>query len=101
MTTTTIPLHDDRETTYTVQTIPVSTGTCDAENGNCGKPGVIAVRNTIEQQRPAESSTYRITMCADHQDGAAHMHAVWVASAREMQDPVKNAEFLAQAGVTH
>ncbi|MEH0553426.1 hypothetical protein [Streptomyces sp. B21-101] len=100
MTTTTVPLHDDRETTYTVQTIPVGSGECDAENGSCGKPGVVAVRNTIDQQRPAESSTYRITLCADHQDGADHMHAVWVASAREMQDPAKNAEFLAGKGIT-
>lgn len=100
MTTTTILLHDDRKTTYTVQTIPVSNGTCCAENGSCGKPGVLAVRNTIDQQRPIESSTYRITVCAEHQDGAAHMHAVWVASAREMQNPAKRAQFLAEAGVT-
>lgn len=99
MTTTVIPLHDERETTFTVQTIPTIEGTCSHDHDRCGKPGVIAVRNTIEQRRPAESSTYRITMCAEHQDGAAHMHAVWVASAREMQDPVKNAEFLASAGV--
>jgi hypothetical protein len=97
---TVIALGDDRETTYTVQTIPVSHGQCTAEHGNCGRPGVLAVRNTIDQQRPTESSTYRITVCDQHQDGAAHMHARWVASAREMQDPVKNAEFLARAGVT-
>jgi hypothetical protein len=100
VTTTVIPLGDARDTTYTVQTIPVDTGECTAEHGNCGKPGVIAVRNTIAQQQPAESSTYRITMCADHQDAADHMHGVWVASAREMQDPAKNAAFLAEAGVT-
>jgi hypothetical protein len=99
-TSTVIPLGDKRDTTYTVQTIPVSTGECCAENGSCGKPGVIAVRNTLDQRRPTESSTYRVTLCAEHQDGAAHMHGVWVASAREMQDPVKNAEFLARAGVT-
>ncbi|MFH8768275.1 hypothetical protein [Streptomyces sp. NPDC017958] len=97
---TVIALGDDRDTTYTVQTIPVSTGRCSAEHGSCGKPGVLAVRNTIDQQRPTESSTYRITVCAEHQDDAPRMHGVWVASAREMQDPVKNAEFLAQAGVT-
>lgn len=100
MTTTTIPLHDARETTFTVQTIPVTTGECCAENGQCGKPGILAVRNTIDQQRPAENSTIRITVCADHQDGAAHMHAVWVASAREMQDPAKHAAFLASVGAT-
>lgn len=100
MTTTVIPLGDDRDTTYTVQTIDVTTGQCCAEHGSCGKPGVIAVRNTLDQQRPTESSTYRVTLCADHQDDATHMHAVWVASAREMQDPAKNAEFLASAGVT-
>ncbi|MFD9430317.1 hypothetical protein [Streptomyces sp. NPDC060002] len=99
MTTTTIPLHDDRETTYIVQTIRVSTGQCTAEHGSCGKPGVIAVRNTIDQQRPTENSTMRITLCAEHQDGAHRMHAAWVASAREMQDPAKRAEFLADAGV--
>ncbi|MEU1447076.1 hypothetical protein [Streptomyces mirabilis] len=100
MTTTVIPLGDDRDTTNTVQTIDVSTGTCCAEHGSCGKPGVIAVRITIDQQRPAESSTLRITLCADHRDNAARQHAMQVASAREMQDPVKRAEFLASAGVT-
>ncbi|MDX3753997.1 hypothetical protein [Streptomyces sp. AK02-04a] len=99
-TSTVIALGDSRDTTYTVQTISVSTGQCSAEHGSCGKPGVLAVRNTIDQQRPTESSTYRITVCAEHRAGAAHMHARWVASAREMQDPVKNAEFLASAGVT-
>lgn len=96
---TVIALDDDRNTTHTVQTIPVDSGQCCAEHGTCGKPGVLAVRNTIDQQRPAESSTYRITVCAEHQDDAAHMHGVWVASAREMQDPDKRAEFLAGAGV--
>ncbi|MFI1148709.1 hypothetical protein [Streptomyces sp. NPDC020817] len=100
MTTTTIPLHDDRATTYVVQTVRVNTGNCGHGHGSCGQPGVIAVRNTLEHQRPAESSTHRVTLCADHQDGAARMHAAWVASARELQDPVKNAEFLASAGVT-
>lgn len=94
-TQTVIALGDNRDTTYTVQTVPVSTGRCSAEHGGCGKPGVLAVRNTIDQQRPTESSTYRITVCNDHQAGAAHMHEKWVASAREMQDPVKNAAFLA------
>ncbi|MEU2859898.1 hypothetical protein ABZ672_16165 [Streptomyces mirabilis] len=98
---TVIALGDDRNTTYTVQTIPVSTGECSAEHDSCGKPGIVAVRNTIDQQRPAENSTYRITLCSDHQDGAARMHAVWVASAREMQDPVKRAAYLASAGVTN
>ncbi|MEV7240429.1 hypothetical protein AB0N92_04085 [Streptomyces sp. NPDC093248] len=100
MTTTVIALDDDRNTTHTVQTITVSTGQCCAEHGICGKPGVIAVRNTIDQQRPTESSTYRITLCTEHQDGALRMHDIWVASAREMQDPAKRAEFLTQAGVT-
>ncbi|MCX4824889.1 hypothetical protein OG883_34555 [Streptomyces sp. NBC_01142] len=99
-TSTVIALGDDRDTKYIVQTIPVSTGKCSHGHGSCGKPGVIAVRNTIDQQHPTEVSTYRVTVCAEHQDGAAHMHAVWVASARELQDPVKNAEFLASAGVT-
>ncbi|WP_405994047.1 hypothetical protein [Streptomyces sp. NBC_00986] len=100
MTIATIPLYDDRNTTHTVQTIPVSAGECSHENGSCGQPGVVAVRNTIDQQRPVETSTFRITLCADHQDDAPRMHDVWVASAREMQDPVKRAEFLASAGVT-
>jgi hypothetical protein len=99
-TTTPIPLGDARDTTHTVQTIRVSTGECAHGHGSCGKPGVIAVRNTIDQQRPVENSTFRITLCADHQDDAARMHDVWVASAREMQDAVKRAEFLASAGVT-
>lgn len=102
-TSTVIPLGDARDTTYTVQTIPVDTGECCAalgENVSCGNPGVIAVRNTIDQKQPTESSTYRVTLCADHQDGAASMHSVWVASAIEMQDPAKRDEFLATAGVT-
>lgn len=99
MTTTTIPMHDDRETTYTVQTIPVTSGECTAEHGSCGKRGVIAVRNTIDQQRPTESSTFRITMCGDHQDDAPRMHEKWVASARKLQDPGERAEFLASQGV--
>ncbi|WUC42289.1 hypothetical protein OG692_10420 [Streptomyces cellulosae] len=100
MTTTTIPLHDGRETTFTVETLTVSSGTCNARagNGECGKPGVSAVRNTIEQQRPTEGSTYRVTLCAEHQDGAPSMHSTWVASAIEMQDPVKRDAFLASAG---
>lgn len=97
MTTTTVALGDDRDTTFTVQTIGVSTGTCSHGHDSCGKPGVIAVRNTIDQQRPAENSTLRITLCAEHKDDATHMHSAWVASAREMQDPVKRAEFLASA----
>ncbi|MFF0127310.1 hypothetical protein ACFYTG_16510 [Streptomyces mirabilis] len=100
MTTTVIPLGDDRDTTNTVQTIDVSTGECSHGHGSCGKPGVIAVRNTIAQQRPDEVSTLRITLCADHQNDAARMHTLWVADAREMQDPVKRAAYLASAGVT-
>lgn len=100
MTTTVIPLGDERETTHTVQIVSVTDGQCAAEHGSCGKPGILAVRHTIEQQRPPESSTLRVTVCAEHQDGAAHMHTAWVASARELQDPVKRAEFLAAAGVT-
>ncbi|MFD0117665.1 hypothetical protein ACFVZL_19895 [Streptomyces sp. NPDC058320] len=96
---TVIALGDDRGTTHTVQTIPVSSGECCAEHGSCGKPGVIAVRNTLDQLRPTESSAYRITLCTEHQDDAARMHSAWVASARELQDPAKNAEFLASHGV--
>jgi hypothetical protein len=99
-TATVIALGDDRNTTYTVQTVAVATGQCRAEHGNCGKPGVIAVRITIDQQQPAENSTLRITLCADHQVDAPRLHELQVASARELQDPVKNAEFLASAGVT-
>lgn len=100
---TVVPLGDKRDTTYTIQTLEVGEGTCNAnvDNAECGKPGVIAVRNVIEQQRPAEASAYRVTLCADHQDGAPSMHSVWVASAIEMQHPVKNAAFLARAGVTN
>jgi hypothetical protein len=100
VTTTVIRLGDNRNTTYIVQTLDVSVGECCAEHGSCGKPGVIAVRNTIDQQQPAENSTYRITLCTDHQGNAERMHSLWVASAREMQDPAKNAAFLASAGVT-
>ncbi|MFF4836586.1 hypothetical protein [Streptomyces sp. NPDC001315] len=99
-TETVIALGDDRDTKHIVQTIEVSTGECAHGHGSCGKPGVIAVRNTVDQQRPAENSTLRITLCADHRGDAARMHEAWVASAREMQDPVKRAEFLASAGVT-
>lgn len=99
-TTSVIPLGDHRDTTYTVQTVEVDTGECCAGHGSCGKPGVIAVRITLDQQRPTESSTYRVTLCADHQGEAARLHELQVASARELQDPVKNAEFLASAGVT-
>lgn len=98
MITTTIPLGDDRSTTYTVQTIPVSEGECSAQNGGCGKPGAVAVRVTIDQQGPAENSTLRLTMCAEHRDAAPRQHELQVASARELQDPVKHAEFLAAAG---
>ena len=97
---TVIALGDARDTTHTVQTIPVTTGECCAEHGSCGKPGVLAVRITLDQQRPAESSTYRITLCAEHQSEAARLHELQAASARELQDPVKNAEFLASAGIT-
>ncbi|MET9494295.1 hypothetical protein [Streptomyces sp. NPDC006552] len=99
MTRTTIILHDDRETTFTVQIIPVDTGACSHGHDSCGQPGVLAVRNTIDQQRPAESSTMRVTVCAEHQDGAARMRDAWVADARQKQDPVKHAEFLATVGV--
>jgi hypothetical protein len=104
MTATVIPLGDARDTTHTVQTLEVSEGTCNAtvdDRRQCDQPGVIAVRNVIEQQRPEEISAYRVTLCADHQSGAASMHSVWVASAIEMQDPDKRDEFLATAGVTH
>lgn len=102
MTTTTIPLHDERETTYTIETLHVDDGTCNAvvDDGQCGKPGYVAVRNVIEQQRPTEASAMRVTLCMDHENGAPSMHSVWVASAIEMQDPVKRDEFLASAGVT-
>ncbi|MFJ8081992.1 hypothetical protein ACIQ6Y_15410 [Streptomyces sp. NPDC096205] len=100
MITTVIPLGDDRETTHTVQTVPVNTGECSHGHGACGKPGVIAVRNTLDQQRPAENSTMRVTLCAEHKDGAPRLHEAWVASARELQDPAKRAEFLASTGVT-
>ncbi|QQM42821.1 hypothetical protein [Streptomyces liliifuscus] len=96
---TVIALGDARDTTFTVQTIPVTTGECTVSHGDCGKPGVTAVRITIDQQRPTESSTYRVTLCADHQDDATRLHELQVASARELQDPVKRAEFLAGAGV--
>lgn len=99
-TDTVIALGDDRDTKFIVQTVPTSTGTCSHGHDSCGKPGVIAIRNTIDQQHPTENSTLRITLCADHQDDADRMHGVWVASAREMQDPVKRAEFLASAGIT-
>src|SRR5579864_6161424 len=99
-TPTVIALGDDRDTTYIVQTIEVSTGECAHGHDSCGKPGVIAVRVTIDQQRPAENSTLRITLCADHQHEATRLHALQVAGARELQDPVKNAEFLASVGVT-
>jgi hypothetical protein len=100
VTKTTVPLHDDRETTYIVHTIPVDTGQCCARNGSCGKPGVVAVRVTIDQRRPAENSTLRLTLCAEHQVDAPRLHALQVASARELQDPAKNAAFLANAGIT-
>lgn len=99
-TTTVIALGDDRETTYTVQTTAVDIGACTAENGSCGKPGVLAVRNAIAQQRPAESSALVITVCAEHQEGAHRMHALWVADARKLQNPAERAEFFAAAGVT-
>lgn len=100
MTTNVIPLGDDRSTTYTVQTISVDTGECCAEHGRCGKPGAVAVRITIDQRRPAENSTLRITLCADHQDAAPRQHEMQVASARELQDPAKHAAFLASIDAT-
>ena len=99
-TTTEIALCDDRETKFIVQTVAVSSGECSHGHGACGKPGVTAVRNTVDQQNPTEVSTLRVTLCADHQDGAARLHSAFVADAREMQDPVKRAEYLASAGVT-
>jgi hypothetical protein len=100
VTITVIPISDDRDTTHTVQSVPVDIGECSAEHGTCGKSGVIAVRVTIDQQRPTESSTLRITMCTEHQGNAPRLHEMQVASARELQDPVKRAQFLAEAGVT-
>ncbi|MFJ6235069.1 hypothetical protein ACIQH0_13285 [Streptomyces griseus] len=100
MTTNIIPLGDRRSTTYTVQTVEVREGTCTADHGNCGKPGVIAVRVTIDQQSPNECSTLRMTMCAAHRGDAARLHEQQVVSAREMQDPVRHAAFLAAAGIT-
>lgn len=99
-TETVIPLGDDRDTTFTVQTVPTTEGSCGHGHGSCGKPGDIAVRHVIDQKRPAENSAIRITVCADHHADAARMHEKWVADAREMQDPAKRAEFLASAGVT-
>ncbi|MFF9688959.1 hypothetical protein [Streptomyces sp. NPDC014623] len=99
-TETVIALGDDRDTTYTVQTTAIDVGACTAERGACRKRGVLAVRNAISQQRPAESSAVVITLCAEHQDAAPRMHEAWVADARELQDPAKRAEFLASAGVT-
>lgn len=100
MTTTTIALGDDRDTKFIVQTVPTDEGTCSQGNDSCGKPGIIAVRNTIDQQWPTESSTYRVTLCAEHQAGAARMHELWVADARQMQNPATRAAFLASAGIT-
>ncbi|MCQ4043852.1 DUF4326 domain-containing protein [Streptantibioticus rubrisoli] len=97
---TVIALGDDRDTKFIVQTIAVSTGECSHGHGSCRKPGVIAVRNTIDQQHPTEVSTLRVTVCADHRDDAVRMRAAWEADARELQDPIKNAEFLASVGVT-
>jgi hypothetical protein len=97
---TVIALGDERDTRFIVQTIPTDEGTCSQGNDSCGKPGVIAVRNTIDQQRPAERSTYRVTLCADHQAGAARMHGLWVADARQLQDPATRATFLTQTGAT-
>jgi hypothetical protein len=100
VTETVIALGDDRDTTYTVQTIPTDEGECSQGHRSCGKPGVAAVRNTLAQRYPAEVTTYRITLCADHQGAAARIHEMWVADARELRDPVKRAEFLASSGVT-
>ncbi|MCZ4515691.1 DUF4326 domain-containing protein [Streptomyces sp. ActVer] len=97
---TVVALGDDRDTKFIVQTIPVRTGECSAENNSCGKPGVVAVRVTVDQLHPAEVSTLRITVCAEHEGNAPRMHELQVASARELQDPVKNAEFLATVGRT-
>lgn len=100
MTITVIPLGDDRDTKFTVQTVPTIEGTCSHDHGRCGKPGVIAVRHAIEMKHPAEDSAMRITLCAEHQGAAARMHARWVADAREMQDPAKRDAYLASVGVT-
>lgn len=98
--TTTVPLLDDRNTTFVVQTIPVSTGVCVHGHGSCRQPGAVAVRKTIAQQCPDETSTLRVTLCAEHQAAAVRMHAAWVADARQLQDPVKHREFLASNGIT-
>lgn len=97
---TVIELGDIRDTRYVIQTIPVHTGECSRDNGTCPHPGAIAVRNTITQQRPTETTTLRVTYCADHQSSAPRLRAVWEADAREMQDPFKRAAYLASAGVT-
>ncbi|MGW3984302.1 hypothetical protein [Streptomyces mirabilis] len=91
---------DDRDTTYIVQTVPTSDGECSHAHGSCGKPGVLAVRNTVDQQRPTEVSTLRITLCADHKYDAPRLQAMWVHDAREMQDPIKRAAYLESVGVT-
>lgn len=95
-----IELGDDRCTTFVVQTVRVRTGECSHGHGTCRKPAVVAVRNTVDQQHPTEVSTLRVVACADHQDSVLRARAAWEGSARELQDPVKNAEFLAEAGVT-
>lgn len=97
---TVIALGDDRETTHIVQTVRVRTGECSHGHGSCRKPAVIAVRNTIDQQHPTEVSTLRAVACAGHQDSVLRVRAAWEADAREMQDPVKRAKFLAEADVT-
>ncbi|BBA99248.1 hypothetical protein RVR_5787 [Actinacidiphila reveromycinica] len=94
-----VALGDHRDTTFVIQTVPVSSGECSAERGACGKAGVIAVRNTVSHQRPAESSTQRVTLCAGHEFHASRMHELWVDDARRLQDPNERAAFLAAAGV--
>ena len=97
---TIIALGDGRDTTHIVQTVRVHTGECTYGHGSCRKSAIVAVRNTLDQQRPTEVSTLRVMGCADHQDSVLRARAMWEASARELQDPVKRAEFLAEAGVT-
>lgn len=97
---TVIAQGDNRDTKTAVHTIPVRVGECCGDQGACGQPAAVAVRCTIDQQHPAEVSTYRVTFCADHQGEAPRMHARWVESARELLDPVKHAQFLAAAGVS-
>lgn len=100
MVTTVIRLNDRRDTVYTVETLAVSGGECCAENGKCGKPGVITVSNTMKQQKPTENSTAETTLCADHNDGVGATHQKWVESASALHETLKRAEFLASLRLT-